>query len=273
MLGENGGMGKRLAWGLGAFVMAVATVGCSPVRPAARTANPTSTTPTTATTLASASTTLADPSGPGYEAARQQWIGEGLVGGSALQNTALALAVVDLEQGEKTDSGNRSDYPASIAAIEDMERLPITSVTAAQSAEFNADVATVNGLFDLRGSIASCVPQHDSGTAASATAWFTEPDNTTSGVAVAPLVTAARDLRNAEAADPSDRACYPAAIDDLEGLASASPADIAASAAPGGNHADRVAGYEIGFLNDFFGNFASPNATTTGPLTEPCPTC
>ncbi len=227
---------------------------------------------TTTRVPSSASTTFATPSGPGYAAARQQWIGAGLVMSSAAQNTALALAVLDLEHGETADTGNRSQYPAVIAAIEDIERLPITGVSAAQSAQFTADEATVTAFFDVP-SLVSCMPVEDTDTDQAATEWLSEPDNTSSGVVIGPLVAAANDLQEAERADPSATGCYPAAIDDLQGLESASPADIAGSAASGDNHADTPSGAEIAYLNVFFTSNESASSQTAEPLTEPCPSC
>jgi len=177
---------------------------------------------------------------------------------------------MDLEQGETTDSGNRSQYPAVVAAIEDFERLPITNVTPAQDAEGNSDIALVNGFFGLS-QMVSCGLDDSASTKDAALAWFTEPDNTTSGVAPGPLKTAVADLETAETEDPSETACYPAAIDDLDGLETATAAAIAASGAPGGNHANTTFGAEIGYLNDFFAT-ADPSANSN-PLTEPCSGC
>jgi hypothetical protein len=195
------------------------------------------------------------------------------VGGSSLQNTALSLAVIDLESGEESDTGNRSEYPAVIAAIEDIERLPITSVTPAESAEFKSDGSLVDGFFSVGQSGPSCGPDASTATKMAAALWFTEPQNATSGVAVDPLKTAVEDLQSAETEDPSGTACYPAAIDDLVSLESATPADIAASAAPGGNHANTSFGAEIGYLNQFFLNFGPSGEGPQPSLSEPCPSC
>ncbi len=189
---------------------------------------------------------------------------------SNLQNSALSLAVIDLEQGERTDTGNRSHYPSVTAAVEAFERLPITSVTPAQDAEANADIALVNQFFGLS-QTRSCGPDQSASTKNAAVAWFSEPDNTTSGVTSGLLQTAASDLESAETEDPSATACYPAAVDDLAGLEVATQADIAASGAPGGNHANNSYGAEIGYLNDFFA--MADSSATTEPLTEPCPSC
>lgn len=197
------------------------------------------------------------PEGPGYEGARQQWIGAGLVISSASQNTAFSLAVDDLESGRSTDTGNRSAYPSIISSIEDIERLPITSVTPAQDAEFDSDAKVVNAFFDLtpKAVVASCGPDNAPATAEAAAAWFSEPGTTSSGVVVQPLETAVRDLETQEAEDSTGTSCYPAAIDDLENLESASSAEIAASAGEGtGNDAaSSPIGAEIDYLNEFFG--------------------
>jgi hypothetical protein len=104
-----------------------------------------------------------------------------------------------------------------------------------------------------------------------ATSWLAEPQNATSGVAVDPLKTAVEDLQLAETENPANTPCYPAAIDDLVALESASPADIAASAAPGRNHANTSFGAEIAYLNQFFLTFIPSGPSQ--PLSEPCPTC
>jgi len=184
-----------------------------------------------------------------------------------MENAPLSLAVIDLESGGKTDMGNKSEYPAVIASIESIERLPDANVTPAQSAEFQSDQSFIDSFFNLQ-SPPSCSPSTSTATREAAAAWFTEPDNTISGVVVAPLRTAVGDLQLADTEDPSDTGCYPAAIDDLTALESATQDDIAASAAPEGNYANTPFGDEIGYLNRFFGG--SPSGE---PLTEPCPTC
>ncbi len=226
-----------------------------------------------ATTTTSTTTTSGAPSGPNYESARQQWIGDGLVASSYLQNSALSLAVIDLERGEAADTGNRSQYASVIAAIEDFERLPITSVTPALNAEGGSDIELVNTFFGLphTTTLDGCGAEQSASTKDAAVAWFTEPDNTTSGVTLGPLTTTVSDLETAEAEDPSGTACYPAAVDDLIGLEAATAADIASSGGPDGSHADNEFGAEIGYLNDFFG-MADPS-TNVSPLTEPCSTC
>jgi hypothetical protein len=181
---------------------------------------------------------------------------------------------MDLQQGETTDTGNRSQYPSVVAAIENFERLPITDVTPAQDAEGNSDIALVNRFFDLS-QMVSCGFDDSASTKDAAIAWFTEPDNTTSGITLGPVKTAVSDLEAAETNDPSMTACYPAAVADLDDLETATAAAIAASGAPGGNHANTTFGAEIGYLNDFFATAdpsANPSATST-PLTEPCSSC
>jgi hypothetical protein len=271
---------RRCASGLLLVALVLVLTGCggtskSTTRDTLPTSTPTTrmAPPTSTPTSTSTSTTSALPSGSDYAAARQQWIGDGLVESGYLQDTALSLAVMDLEQGETTDTGNRSQYASVIAAIEDFERLPITSVTPAENVEANSDFVLVNKFFGLAqtASVASCGVDGSASTKSAAIAWYTEPDNTTSGDTPGPLMTAASDLETAEAEDPSETACYPAAVDDLNGLEAATPADIAASGAPGGNHANDSFGAEIGYLNDFFSMADLP--TSASPLTEPCPTC
>jgi hypothetical protein len=234
------------------------------------------TTPTTPSTITESNstteTTSPTPSGPGYTAARQQIIGEGLVGGGYLENVPWGLAVFDLKSGEYTDTGNKSEYPTVITALQNLETLPDTDATPAQQAEARSDVSVLNGFFGLE-QAASCGPDTSALTNEAATSWFTEPDNTTSGVVVSALKAAVTDLQGAETENPAGTACYPAAIDDLIGLESATQGDIAASAAPGDNHAVTMFGDEIAYLNEFFLNFAPPGYWSSQPLTEPCPSC
>jgi hypothetical protein len=233
--------------------MVMALAGCGgPSKSKAGAVTSTSTTvgssaTTSSTVVATTATTSAPPSGAGFEAAKAQWASEGLVASSALQNTSLQIAVADLEQGQAADPGNRSGYTRAIAAIEDFERLPITSVTPSQDAEATADVNEVNTFFGLptTGTVPSCGVLSDG---AAVAAWSSEPPDTTSGILVAPLQRAVSDLRSGAGSNP----CTPAAIADLENLESATAADIAASAGETTGGTPSLFGAGIAFLNDFF---------------------
>jgi hypothetical protein len=87
---------------------------------------------------------------PGYLAARQEWLDEGRVWSSADQGGPLDLAVTDLEHGEVADSGNRSQYLATIAALENLVKMPDAMDTRAQDAEARAAVAQIDQFFHLR---------------------------------------------------------------------------------------------------------------------------
>ena len=222
---------------LGAMVMALAGCG-GPSTSRAGAASTTSTTvgssaTTSSTVGATTATTSAPPSGAGYEAAKAQWASEGLVASSALQNTSLQIAVADLEQGQAADPGNRSGYTPAIAAIEDFERLPITSVTPSQDAEATADVNEVNAFFGLptTGTVPSCgvLLRMQLRVAAGAANLRTPRPASSSLRCSVPCPT----RRSGAGSNP----CTPAAIADLENLGSATAADIAASAGEttGGN--------------------------------------
>ncbi len=206
--------------------------------------------PTTTASPASSTTTMtsAAPAGAGYTAARAQWIGSGLVISSAYQNAPLAIAVQDLEDGESTDSGGKSGYAETIAAIEDYERLPITSVTPAERAEAKADFDVINTFFDLRGTTsptAGCLA--DPGSPA-ATAWGGEPSSTTAGILVAPLQEAVTNLEQRV----KTNGCFPAAIDDLRHLETATSADIQSSSQAAPDGGVNVYGADIVYLNALF---------------------
>jgi hypothetical protein len=203
---------------------------------------------TTRTAARATAPTSAAPSRPDYSAARAQWIGDGLVGSSALQNTALEIAVLDLKNGQSADPGNKSGYAAAIAAIENFENLPLTSVTPAEDAEGQADFKVVNTFFDLP--VSTYVPScsDDPGSPA-ATAWSDEPANTTSGLLLVPLERAAANLEQGV----STNSCFPAAIADLQSLESATRGDILASSAETSGRGFNLYGAEIAYLSDLFG--------------------
>jgi ribonuclease HI len=87
----------------------------------------------------------------GYLAARREWLDEGSVIGGPDQDLPVERAVTDLEQGEVTDSGNKSEYPAIIAALKVFVNMPDTDVTAAQDAQARADAVKIDKFFHLRG--------------------------------------------------------------------------------------------------------------------------
>jgi hypothetical protein len=87
---------------------------------------------------------------PGKLAARHEWLDEGQVFSSALQSGPLEKAVTDLEHGEVTDSGNKSEYPAIIAAMENLAKLPDAMYTRAQEVQGRAYVARIDKFFHLR---------------------------------------------------------------------------------------------------------------------------
>jgi hypothetical protein len=188
---------------------------------------------------------------PGYQAAKQQWIAEGLVMGGADQNPPLQLAVADLERGEVTDGGSKARYRAAIAAIHGFESLPLTDTTPAQRRRADADVSKLDRFFHIP-VLTMCGVASGPAARAAARAWETEPDDSTSGIAVGPLRSALADLSRQLKLHPAGTSCYPAAMADLRNLESATTADIAASAVEFTGGGGTVYGADIAYLNDFF---------------------
>jgi hypothetical protein len=90
---------------------------------------------------------------PGYIAARKEWLAEGNVIGSAGQSVPIDKALTDLERGEITDSGNKSGYPAIIAALKNFASIPDAMVTAAQQVEGRVDTVEIDKFFHMPGNL------------------------------------------------------------------------------------------------------------------------
>jgi hypothetical protein len=199
---------------------------------------------------------------PGYQAAREQWIAEGLVFSGAAEAAPLQLLVIDIKQGEVTDRGDTSGYQQIIATIGDLESLPLTDNTRAQLRRGDADVARINQFFHFR-QVPSCAIGSGPAGRAAAAQWSKEPRNTTSGIAAGPLRGALADLNEQIRIHPAGTACYPAATADLRSLESATSADIA-------TRGPRWTVYaaDIVYLNVFFNQVAglngSPNVLMQG---------
>src|SRR5215472_10463473 len=133
-------------------------------------------------TASSTSTTRALPADPGYQAAKQQWIAEGLVFGGADQNPPLQLAVADLERGEVTDTGNKTEYQAAIADIYGVESVPLTDTTPAQRRRGAADISKLDRFFHIPPRFPMCGVASGPAARAAAVAWETEPNDSTSGI-------------------------------------------------------------------------------------------
>jgi hypothetical protein len=180
----------------------------------------------------------------GYEAAKAQWEGAALVVGTGAQDGPLQVAVADLQRGEISDTGRTSRYAAAISGIKSFEALPITGVTPKMASRENAAIATINEFFGLpRAPWSGDCDASGPGKQAAARAWQTEPVQSLTGVAAAPLKKAVKDLRQGLTTDRGDTSCYAAAIVDLQSLESATPAEMAKNV-PDGD--------EIGYLNQFF---------------------
>lgn len=190
------------------------------------------------------------PGGPEYEAAKRQWLGSGLDGGSAGQNAALPIAINDLELGESTDAGSKIGYPSAIAELETIEHMPDAMVTAQESAEWDAATAALDRFFDLPAADPYNVECTLASNTAAATAWNEEPVGTESGVLIQPLKQASADLETQAATNHCDRA----AIDDLAALESATPQMIAETATVSYSSDSPILALacEIGYVNQVF---------------------
>jgi hypothetical protein len=184
-------------------------------------------------------------------------VGDALVSGVADQNTALQVAVDDLRVGQSSDRGHTSDYDAVIAAITNLEALPITSVTPREDAQGNADIAKVNRFFAVpKDTLEASCNASGPGLTLATKAWRLQPANISSGVHVRSLKSAITDLQHGLITD-SHNSCYPAAIEDLHSLESATRPEIVASttATPGGGYeVTNIYGDEIAYINVFFGS-------------------
>jgi hypothetical protein len=217
------------------------------------------------------STIVSRPADPGYLAARQQWIAEGLVFSSGDQNPPLSLAIADLRHGQITDRSNTAGYPAIIAAIQNLGALPLTDNTPAQRARGAADISEVSRFFHVP-PLRTCGLTSGIAALAAAAAWNSEPHNTTSGVNVASLRRAAADLARQVRLHLGGTSCYPAAIADLRDLETATKANIAASSVEFTGGGGTRYGDEIAYLDTFFGYLTSHNGdwNVLTPLAAQC---
>ena len=220
--------------------------------------------PTPSTTTKLAPAPYADAAeNPGFEAARIQWEGAGLGGGSVYQNFAIPIAIHDLEVGESSDADATSGYASAIANLNVILSMPDAMVTHTMSAEGSAASAALDGFFHLTQSPyepSGGVSCSNSADKAAADAWTQEPHTNTAGVTVSPLKQAIADLQTVEECSPD----YLAAIADLEDLEGVSAAGIEKSGANpnyGVGSSETIAGYEISYLNYLFNLDTSPVLT------------
>lgn len=186
------------------------------------------------------------PSGPMYQAAKRQWLGSGLAGGSAGQNVALPVAVRDLRFAESTDAGQKGKYHAAIAELEVIERMPAAMVSPQEDAEWRAEQTALDRFFKVPQSVPYAIDCDTVIDKAAAAAWGKEPANASSGVIIGPLREAVAHLEPGAGKDP----CYAAAIDDLTDLESATRSMIAQDYRPPCEFT--VVGDEIYYLDEFF---------------------
>lgn len=190
-----------------------------------------------------------------YGAAKEQWIGSFLTDGFALQPTALQVAIADLRSGETKAGRDASAYAAAIKAMQGYESIPITGVTAADLAGLRYDSVELARFFGLPAMTTGprCSMPPRSPTSPAYTEWLTEPTDIASGIQAAPLRRAASDLEADMKADPAGTSCFPAAIADLEALASTPGSAVAASSrSVDGGCTYSVVGDEIAYLSWFF---------------------
>jgi hypothetical protein len=226
-----------------AGVCALLAAGCGPAMPSPAAGQRSAPGPVPASSRA--------PADPGYQAARQQWIAEGLVVSGAGQNPPLDLAVRDLERGDLTDTSGTSGYPAAIAALRNFESLPLTGNTPAQLRRGDADVRKLGRFFGIP-LVGPCGTASGPAARAAAAEWKAEPRDDTSGIRAEPLRHALADLVRQLHAHPAKTSCYPAAIADLSHLETATKADVAASAGEFNGRGGTEYGDDIAYLNDFF---------------------
>ncbi len=101
------------------------------------------------TVTATVTKTAAAPSTAGYDAALAQWKA-GATTDSADQGSNWAKAVTDLTNGESTDT-NTTGYAAAITQLKQLISLPDAQQTAAQNAEYHADINALNTFFGTPG--------------------------------------------------------------------------------------------------------------------------
>jgi hypothetical protein len=125
------------------LMLALITVGLAAC---SETSSVTSTGPKIPSAVASHGSSSAAPSGPGYEAAKRQWINSGTVGGSADQAIPFLQAIKDLTRGLHTDR-NTSGYSAAISVLRKMTQIPDAMVTPAENAEAERYITTLDTFF------------------------------------------------------------------------------------------------------------------------------
>ena len=145
--------------------------------------------------VASCTTTnAAGPSGPMYQAAKRQWLGSGLAGGSAGQNVSLPVAVRDLRTAESTDADEKARYAAAIAGLEVIEHMPDAMVSPQENAEWGVAQSSLDRFFEVPQSAPYKIDCATAIGKPAAEAWGKEPANAGSGVIIGPLKEAVADL-------------------------------------------------------------------------------
>lgn len=196
-------------------------------------------------------------SGRAAAAARNQWVGAQLLSGGAEQAVPLIPVVADLEQAIAAGA-HRKTYTRAINTIVKFGELPDAMMTPAQSKQFTADITAISSFLGFKKSpwTTGCV-SHGAEARAAAQAWSKEPHGTNKGILKSLLRAAAADLTRGLRIDAGDRSCYPAAIEDLDNLQTATAAEIAATPnADRGSFKDpgavQVAWADILWLDDWF---------------------
>jgi len=187
-----------------------------------------------------------------YEAAKAQWVGEGIVGGSAFQGIPLFLARDDLERALPLHASNAAALRAAAAELNTLLHMPDSGYTPALDAKWNANQTALTRFFGV-GPIGE-VPRGP-GFRAAQSAWEKEPSFGSEGVTVSDLQQAIRNLeRGPGHLDAGATSAYPAAIADLLDLESATKRELASDGIYEDTnvHGNNRLAFEILFLNAFF---------------------
>jgi hypothetical protein len=184
---------------------------------------------------------------PAFRAARDQWEGESAVIASDAQNSALQLAVDDLEAGLARAGRNRSADAAAIAALSNLEATPLAGA-AGDTGTADSDLAALDEFFGPPTSGHASVLGVAAGPSfrAAAAAWRRALATTRRRpLAARSLRRAVADLRTGLRSDPGTTYAYPAAIADLSALA----ADLVV---PHPDLRTETVQLQVAYLNAFF---------------------
>jgi hypothetical protein len=193
-------------------------------------------------------------------AARNQYIAEGFVGGSALQGAPLAVAIWNLQRAAlRSSAGRRASIEQAISTINSLGSLPDAMDSPQQTQLGEQDQAALNRFFGLPASgLNGDLPSGQAYITAS-TVWLTQfgQSGIMSSLKSRPLAEVIGDLDRGFRTTSRGTEYFPAVIEDLRDLShrvqqpsSKTPPPYAA---------------EMAFLNDFFG-FACTELTLSSGM-------